>query len=76
MIRDSVFSFVVYDNGIGIPDDLLSDKGKLLERSLGNIKERLKNLYSEFSFEVTRNYPEGARTEIEIILTSRVPQVL
>lgn len=76
MVRDSVFSFVVYDNGIGIPEELLADKGKLLERSLGNIKERLKNLYSEFSFEVTRNYPEGARTEIEIILTSRVPQVL
>lgn len=76
MVRDSVFSFVVYDNGIGIPEELLADKSKLLERSLGNIKERLKNLYSEFSFEVTRNYPEGARTEIEIILTSRVPQVL
>ncbi|TGL38923.1 sensor histidine kinase [Leptospira perdikensis] len=76
IVRDSVFSFVVYDNGIGIPEELLTDKTKLLERSLGNIKERLKNLYSEFSFEVTRNYPEGARTEIEIILTSRVPQVL
>ncbi|PJZ47286.1 sensor histidine kinase [Leptospira brenneri] len=75
MIKDSVFCFVVYDNGIGIPEELLADKTKLLERSLGNIKERLKNLYSEFSFEVRRNFPEGARTEIEIILTSRVPQV-
>ncbi|MCW7468693.1 sensor histidine kinase [Leptospira kanakyensis] len=75
MIRDSVFSFVVYDNGIGIPEELLADKTKLLERSLGNIKERLRNLYSEFSFEVTRNFPEGARTEIEIILTSKVQQV-
>ncbi|TGK89453.1 histidine kinase [Leptospira bourretii] len=76
MIRDSVFSFVVYDNGIGIPEDLLADKTKLLARSLGNIKERLGNIYSEFNFEVTRNFPEGARTEIEIILNSRVQQAL
>lgn len=76
MIRDSVFSFVVYDNGIGIPEDLLTDKTKLLARSLGNIKERLRNIYSEFNFEVTRNFPEGARTEIEIILNSRVQQTL
>lgn len=76
MIRDSVFSFVVYDNGIGIREDLLTDKTKLLARSLGNIKERLRNIYSEFNFEVTRNFPEGARTEIEIILNSRVQQVL
>lgn len=72
MIKDSVFSFVVYDNGTGIPDDLVQDKEKLMSRSLGNIKERLKNLYTEFHFEITRNYPEGTRTEIEIILTSKV----
>ncbi|EOQ90200.1 histidine kinase [Leptospira yanagawae serovar Saopaulo str. Sao Paulo = ATCC 700523] len=72
MIKDSVFSFVVYDNGTGIPEDLISDKQKLMSRSLGNIKERLKNLYSEFQFDITRNYPEGTRTEIEIILTSKV----
>lgn len=72
MIKDSVFSFVVYDNGTGIPEDLLSDKQKLLSRSLGNIKERLKNLYSEFRFDITKNYPEGTRTEIEIILSSKV----
>ncbi|TGM75653.1 histidine kinase [Leptospira levettii] len=72
MIKDSVFCFVVYDNGTGISDELLSDKQKLMSRSLGNIKERLKNLYTDFSFEITKNYPEGTRTEIEIILTSKV----
>lgn len=72
MVSESRFSFVVYDNGPGLPEELLANPNKTFERSLGNIRERLKNLYQDFRFELTQNFPQGARTEIEIVVSSRI----
>ncbi|MDF3819744.1 histidine kinase [Leptospira sp. 96542] len=72
MIKDKTFQFTVYDNGSGIPEDILADKEKLFMRSLGNIKERLSNTYSEFSFDVGKNFPSGTRTTIVINVLSKV----
>lgn len=72
MVTDEHVSITIYDNGSGISDEILMDEGKIYARSLGSIRERLSLLYKKFNFEITKNFPQGTRTTVEIFLTSKV----
>lgn len=72
MVNQDHLNITIYDNGSGIPEEILSDESKIFGRSLGSIKERLSLLYKKFTFEIGKNFPQGTRTTLDIYLSSRV----